>query len=103
MLLNLSVKDFVIVDRIELDFASGFTVLTGETGAGKSILIDALALVLGDRGEASVVRAGCERAEIAAQFDITQITPLQTWLAENDLANDDGDCLLRREIGRAHV
>ena len=52
VLLNLSVKDFVIVDRIELEFASGFTVLTGETGAGKSILIDALALALGDRGEA---------------------------------------------------
>ncbi len=98
MLLNLSVKDFVIVDRIELEFASGFTVLTGETGAGKSILIDALALVLGDRGEASVVRAGCERAEIAAQFDIAQLKPLQTWLAENDLANDDGECLLRRVV-----
>ncbi len=98
VLLNLSVKDFVIVDRVELEFASGFTVLTGETGAGKSILIDALALVLGDRGEASMVRAGCERAELAAQFDLAQLPQLQTWLSENDLANADGECLLRRVV-----
>ena len=98
MLLHLSVKDFVIVDRVELEFASGFTVLTGETGAGKSILIDALALVLGDRGDASMVRAGCERAELAAQFDLTQLPQLQAWLNENDLANADGECLLRRVV-----
>ena len=98
MLLHLSVKDFVIVDRVELEFASGFTVLTGETGAGKSILIDALALVLGDRGEASMVRVGCERAELAAQFDVSQLPLLQTWLSENDLANEDGECLLRRVV-----
>lgn len=98
MLLHLSVKDFVIVDRVELDFDAGFTVLTGETGAGKSILIDALALVLGDRGEASVVRVGCERAEIAAQFDISQLASLQAWLAEHDLAGDEGECLVRRVI-----
>lgn len=98
MLLHLSVKDFVIVDRVELEFASGFTVLTGETGAGKSILIDALALVLGDRGEASMVRVGCERAELAAQFDVSQLPLLQTWLSENDLANADGECLLRRVV-----
>ncbi len=98
MLLHLSVKDFVIVDRVELEFASGFTVLTGETGAGKSILIDALALVLGDRGDASMVRVGCERAELAAQFDLAQLPQLQTWLNENDLANADGECLLRRVV-----
>ena len=100
MLLHLSVKDFVIVDHVELEFAGGFTVLTGETGAGKSILIDALALVLGDRGEASMVRAGCERAELAAQFDLAQRPLLQSWLNENDLANADGECLLRRVVDR---
>ncbi len=98
MLLHLSVRDFVIVDRAELDFERGFTVLSGETGAGKSMLVDALGLVLGDRAEASVVRAGRERAEIAAQFDIRALPALTQWLAENDLAGDAGQCLLRRVV-----
>ncbi|BCB28331.1 DNA repair protein RecN [Sulfurimicrobium lacus] len=98
MLLSLSIRDFVIVDRLELEFSSGFTVLTGETGAGKSILIDALALVLGERGDAGVVRAGCERAELAAEFDIGKLPQLQSWLDENDLAGDPGVCLMRRSI-----
>ena len=68
MLRTLSIHDFVIVDAIELDFASGFTVLTGETGAGKSILVDALALALGERGDASVVREGAAKADITAEF-----------------------------------
>ncbi len=98
MLLSLSIRDFVIVDRLELDFGAGFTVLTGETGAGKSILIDALALVLGERGDAGVVRAGAERAELAAEFDIGDIAQLQAWLEENGLAGDPGVCLMRRTI-----
>ena len=69
----LNIRDFVIVDRLELEFQPGFTVLTGETGAGKSILIDALALALGERADAGVVRGGCERAELSAEFDISQI------------------------------
>lgn len=98
MLLTLSIRDFVIVDRLELEFGSGFTVLTGETGAGKSILIDALALVLGERSDAGVVRAGCERAELSAEFDIGKLPLLQAWLDENGLAGDPGVCLMRRTV-----
>jgi DNA repair protein RecN (Recombination protein N) len=70
MLLRLIVRDFVIVDRIELEFGGGFGALTGETGAGKSILVDALSLALGERADVSVVRSGAERAEISAEFDV---------------------------------
>jgi DNA repair protein RecN (Recombination protein N) len=95
MLLSLSIRDFVIVDRLDLDFEPGYTVLTGETGAGKSILVDALSLALGERGDAGMVRAGCERAEIAAEFDIRALPELQNWLADQGLA-EGGTCLLRR-------
>ncbi len=101
MLRFLSIQDFVIVDRVELEFAPGFTVLTGETGAGKSILIDALSLALGERGEAGQIRNGCERAEISAEFDVSGLPGLVDWLRENDLENhgdDSGTCLLRRVI-----
>ncbi len=98
MLKFLSIRDFVIVDKLELEFASGFTALTGETGAGKSILIDALSLALGERGDAGMVRNGCARAEIAAEFDIGDLPALQAWLREQDLAGDEGVCLLRRSL-----
>jgi DNA repair protein RecN (Recombination protein N) len=98
MLLRLTIRDFVIVDRLELEFAPGFTVLTGETGAGKSILVDALAMVLGARAEAIVVRQGAERAEIGAEFDPAPGPVARRWLAENDLAGDEGGCLVRRVI-----
>jgi len=98
MLKHLSIKDFVIVDRIELDFMPGFTVLTGETGAGKSILIDALMLALGERGDASQIRLGCERAEINVTFDISRLSGLLHWLDENDLQGDPDSCLMRRII-----
>lgn len=97
MLRRLNLRDFVIVDTLDLVFESGFTVLTGETGAGKSILVDALALALGDRGDAGVVRAGAARAEISAEFEVAGLTALQAWLTENEL-DDDGNCLLRRVI-----
>jgi DNA repair protein RecN (Recombination protein N) len=98
MLRALNIRDFVIVDRIDLEFASGFTALTGETGAGKSILIDALAMVLGGRGDAAVVREGADRAEISAEFDVARLAPLKRWLVDNDLAGDDDTYLARRVI-----
>jgi len=98
MLKFLGIRDFVIVSTLELSFSTGFTALTGETGAGKSILIDALSLALGERGDASMVRSGCERAEIAAEFDITALPHVQTWLREQELQGDEGVCLLRRVL-----
>lgn len=98
MLKHLSIRDFVIVDQIELDFMPGFTVLTGETGAGKSILIDALTLALGERGDAGQIRLGCERAEINVTFDISHLPDLLYWLNENDLQGDPDICLMRRII-----
>lgn len=98
MLRALNIRDFVIVDRMDLEFEAGFTVLTGETGAGKSILIDALALVLGERGEALAVRQGAERAEIGAEFDIGGLGALRQWLEANELAEDGETLLVRRVI-----
>jgi DNA repair protein RecN (Recombination protein N) len=98
MLKFLAIRDFVIVSSLELDFSPGFTALTGETGAGKSILIDALSLALGERGDATMVRNGCERAEIAAEFEIAGLPHMQTWLHEHELEGDAGVCLLRRVL-----
>jgi DNA repair protein RecN (Recombination protein N) len=98
MLKFLSIRDFVIVSSLELEFSSGFTALTGETGAGKSILIDALSLALGERGDADMVRTGCERAEISAGFDVVDLPHLQTWLLEQEMEGDPGVCLLRRVL-----
>lgn len=98
MLLSLSVQDFVIVERLRLEFDCGFTVLTGETGAGKSILVDALLLVLGGRAEASAVRAGCSRAEITAEFDIGRAAHAGAWLDAQDLSTGEGECILRRVV-----
>ena len=96
MLRRLFIRDFVIVDRLELEFGAGFGALTGETGAGKSILVDALSLVLGERAEAAVVRNGCERAEIAAEFDAPAGSPLAAWLRANDFEAED--TLLARRV-----
>ena len=98
MLKFLAIRDFVIVSSLELSFSAGFTALTGETGAGKSILIDALSLALGERGDAGMVRNGCERAEIAAEFDIAALPHVQAWLSEQELQGDEGVCLLRRVL-----
>jgi DNA repair protein RecN (Recombination protein N) len=98
MLRSLSIRDFVIVERMELEFDSGFTVLTGETGAGKSILIDALALVLGARADALVVRQGAERAEVSAEFDIAAQKSAKKYIEKQNLTDEGGACLVRRVI-----
>ena len=99
MLLSLSIRNFVIVDELELEFAPGFSVLTGETGAGKSILIDALLLALGERADADVVREGAARAEISAEFRVGAAA--RDWLAAQALDGEDtGSALLRRRNGQ---
>ena len=99
MLRTLTIRDFVIVDTIELEFSNGFTVFTGETGAGKSILIDALQLALGGRGEASMVREGAAKADISADFALTPAA--SSWLEQNEFAIEEGGALLRRVIDNA--
>ena len=99
MLRTLTICDFVIVDTIELEFSNGFTVLTGETGAGKSILIDALQLALGGRGDASMVREGAAKADISADFALTPAA--NVWLEQNEFDTDEGGALLRRVIDNA--
>ncbi|WP_207064032.1 DNA repair protein RecN [Motiliproteus sp. SC1-56] len=98
MLTHLTIRDFTLIDHLELELNRGMTVISGETGAGKSIMLDALGLALGDRAEADMVRTGCKRAEISACFDISQVPEALTWLQEHDLDNGD-DCILRRVVG----
>jgi DNA repair protein RecN (Recombination protein N) len=97
MLRHLVIRDFVIVDRLELDFAAGFGALTGETGAGKSILVDALSFVLGERADAGLLRTGSERAEVSAEFSLDGEGDIARWLREQELDCDDG-LLLRRTL-----
>ncbi|HEY3459187.1 MAG TPA: AAA family ATPase, partial [Casimicrobiaceae bacterium] len=96
MLRALSIRDFVVVESLDVDFAPGFTVLTGETGAGKSILLDALALLLGDRFEARQLRPGVDRAELAAMFDVDGAREIGNMLAASGL--DAGSELLLRRV-----
>lgn len=100
MLTHLNIQNFTLVDRLDLDIKPGMTVITGETGAGKSIVLDALALTLGDRAEAERVRAGASRADITATFDTSAIPSAQEWLLNMDLQQPDNpqECLLRRLI-----
>jgi DNA repair protein RecN (Recombination protein N) len=99
VLAHLSVRDFAIVARLDLDLKAGMTVLTGETGAGKSILIDALGLTLGERASTNVVRKGAERAEVVAVFELEPGCDAARYLAEQDLVSADHECILRRIIG----
>ena len=101
MLRALGIRDFVIVERVELETGAGFTVLSGETGAGKSILIDALELLVGGRGDASLVREGAERAELSGEFEFDPRGLLNQFLQNSGLEGDPGAILLRRTIDRA--
>lgn len=96
MLRALTVHNFVIVDSIELDFNSGFSALTGETGAGKSILIDALQLTLGGRGDSSMVREGANKADIGAEFSVNEA--VGEWLKANEIDSEEDSVLVRRTI-----
>src|SRR3981081_2176466 len=98
MLSHLSIRDFAIVDRLELEFRPGFTALTGETGAGKSILIDALSMTLGERTGSEQVRTGAERADVTAEFAIDSLPGTGDWLADTALEGDPNRLLLRRVV-----
>ncbi len=99
MLKHLYIRNFAIINELELDFNPGMTVLTGETGAGKSILLGALNLVLGDRADNDSIKQGCEFAEIVAEFDIQQLDDVSAWLVSQELIADE-ECILRRRISK---
>jgi DNA repair protein RecN (Recombination protein N) len=97
MLSSIHIKDFAIIEQLDLDLQSGMTVVTGETGAGKSIMVDALSFALGARADSGVVRNGAKRAEISAVFDIRKLKPVHQWL-EEQMLDEENDCILRRVI-----
>ena len=101
MLQALAIRDFVIVERVELETGAGFTVLTGETGAGKSILVDAIELLVGGRADASLVREGAERAELSAEFDFAKHESLRRFISDAGLEGDPDTVILRRTIDRS--
>jgi DNA repair protein RecN (Recombination protein N) len=98
MLVSLAIRDIVLIERLELELGSGLSVLTGETGAGKSILLDALGLALGARADSALVRPGAGQASIAAEFAIADAHPARAVLAEQGLIGD-GSLILRRQLG----
>src|SRR6185295_11350232 len=101
LLRALEIRDFVIVESASLELEPGFSVLTGETGAGKSILVDAIELLVGARSEAGVVKEGCERAELSAEFEFEINQPASSWVEAHELAGDPGQVILRRTIDRS--
>ena len=95
MLESLHIRDFAIIDQLQLEVDAGLTALTGETGAGKSILLDALKLIAGDRAEMETIRSGADKAEINACFSLHDCDAAREWLAENEMLSDE-DCVIRR-------
>lgn len=98
MLVHLAVNNYAIVDHLEIELGGGMSVITGETGAGKSIMLDALALTLGDRADSGAVRSGADKADLLATFDISDIPEAQAWLAARDLASNEAQVILRRVV-----
>ncbi|SDS89723.1 DNA repair protein RecN (Recombination protein N) [Halopseudomonas sabulinigri] len=98
MLVHLAVNNYAIVDHLELELRGGMSVISGETGAGKSIMLDALALTLGDRADSGAVRPGTDKADILATFDVSDIAEARDWLSARDLQQDDNQVILRRVI-----
>ena len=99
MLAALSIRDIVLIDKLDLEFGSGLSALTGETGAGKSILLDAFSLAIGARGDASLVRRGSDQGQVTATFALPQDHPALALLAENGIRDEDGTLILRRVQG----
>lgn len=100
MLTRLEIRNFALIESLELELAAGMTVLTGETGAGKSIVVDAISQILGDKASADLVRFGAEQAEIAADFNLTEASPARQWLRDQGLDDNTEDCIVRRLIPR---
>jgi len=98
MLYNLNIKDLAVVESLDLDLEPGLTVLTGETGAGKSILLTALALALGDRADSGYIRPGAAKAEVSLAFSLADAPDARAWLDDNDLLDEDDICLIRRVV-----
>ncbi|OGT52218.1 MAG: DNA repair protein RecN [Gammaproteobacteria bacterium RIFCSPHIGHO2_12_FULL_41_15] len=100
MITHIHIKNFAIVSELQIDMTTGFTVLTGETGAGKSLWVEAAALVLGERADNSVIKKDADKSEISLCFDITHIPAAQTWLTTHEFQTENKDCILRRIINR---
>ena len=98
MLTTLTIKNYAIIDKLELEFANGLTAITGETGAGKSIILGALGLVLGDRADTDSIKQSCNHADITAGFDLQNVAAAD-WLKQQGLDQDD-ECILRRRLAR---
>src|ERR1700730_17007674 len=103
MLARLSIREIVLIDRVDIDFGTGLAALTGETGAGKSILLDAFALALGARGEAALVREGAEQGQVTAAFDLAKKHPARRVLGENDLGGEEELIVRRVQFGEGRT
>ncbi|MEZ5481906.1 MAG: AAA family ATPase [Porticoccaceae bacterium] len=107
MLTAITIKNFTLVEQLEIDFCQGMTAITGETGAGKSLVLGALSMALGDRADTDRIRRGAERAEVSALFDISSITPASQWLIDQDFENTGSEPASshhhqRRSLSRLH-